>query len=116
MLWGPAVRGAGRLVTLLLLLLAVGAAGHRGFSGEIPAEPYDTAYHAYFRNYPSVRPCILGAAVTAETSGSVDNRRNDSDAYWGCKIGSNAVTPHTLLLLTAAEVAQMLLISDCGAN
>ncbi|ESL07905.1 hypothetical protein TRSC58_04401 [Trypanosoma rangeli SC58] len=93
-------------------LVACGVAAQDGFLGDIPAAPHDAAYGAYFRNYPTARPCIMTAAFTALGE---DDRSNESVAYSGCSVEASAVVPHSLLLLHAAEVA-LASMEACGDN
>nr|CCC90711.1 unnamed protein product [Trypanosoma congolense IL3000] len=89
-------------IAILLLCKVIVVSGWQSFSPEVPQEPYDTAYRAYFHNYDSARHCILKGFLTQ--GGEVTST---SSEYWGCAREGGRVSAHSLLLVKAMEVQHL---------
>ncbi|SCU71796.1 Nicastrin, putative [Trypanosoma equiperdum] len=95
-------------VLLLLFSQIPAAVATQSFSRDVPQQPYDMAYRAYFRNYDTAGHCILRDVITPTEA----SRGGIMGEYWGCAGGGGREGAHSLLLLKADELEQLKL-AEC---
>ncbi|ORC91111.1 uncharacterized protein TM35_000061160, partial [Trypanosoma theileri] len=98
---------------MAIVPISVVVKAERGFSFDVPAEPYDIAYNMYFQNYENAQLCTLSAVVNNN-----NNNSNNSTlyTYWGCPIHTEEVNAHLLLPLTIEEIVYITTTTNNNSN